>query len=145
MGRVRDILKDNVLELTAPEGRFPQLGTIKALSAASGVSTGTIDRLRKAQSDLGIDHLAGLAGAFGMEPYELLVPDIAALRSQADFSDDHQDELHLLSCLREIRRLRPRDYQRIESTIRKLADALQAADMLLAEQADDDPNDPHVK
>lgn len=67
------LLADNLKRLMADSR---DLKTIKQLSAASGVSTGTIDRLRNAQVAAGIDSLRLLASAFGLEAWQMLVPNL---------------------------------------------------------------------
>ncbi len=54
------------------------LKTIKQLSAQTGVSTGTIDRIRRGQVSVGVDNLDAIAAAFGLEPWQMLVPGIKA-------------------------------------------------------------------
>lgn len=67
------LLADNLTRLMADSR---DLKTIKQLSAASGVSTGTIDRLRKAEVAAGIDNLRLLADAFGLQAWQMLVPNL---------------------------------------------------------------------
>lgn len=50
----------------------PRYGTLFA--HALGMTNGTIDRIRRADVNAGIDHLEPLAQALGVEPWELLVP-----------------------------------------------------------------------
>jgi transcriptional regulator with XRE-family HTH domain len=54
------------------------LRTIKQLHEASGVSTGTIDRIRRAQVSAGVDQLTALAKPFGLEPWQMLETGIRA-------------------------------------------------------------------
>lgn len=64
---------DNVNRLMAAS---KDLKTVKQLHARSGVSTGTIDRLRRAEAATGIDNIGAIAAAFDLQPWQLLVPDL---------------------------------------------------------------------
>lgn len=68
--RARNVLAANLVRLMEAS---ESCRTIKLLSAKSGVSNGTIDRLRRAEVSAGVDHLDDLAKAFGLEPWQLLV------------------------------------------------------------------------
>lgn len=46
--------------------------TVKSFAKASGQSTGTIDRAKRAEVSIGLDKLEGIAKALGMRPWELL-------------------------------------------------------------------------
>ena len=52
----------------------PDLGTLPKVTARSGVSNGTLDRIRRAVAATGVDELEKLGRAFGVEPWELLRP-----------------------------------------------------------------------
>lgn len=52
------------------------LKTIQALHERCGISTGTLDRIRRGAVSAGVDHLADIAAAFGLEPWQLLVPGV---------------------------------------------------------------------
>lgn len=67
--RPRDILKTNLKRLMAES---PTLDTIDRLSKASGVSKGVVERMTKAESNTGVDHLEGIAKAFGLTVSDLL-------------------------------------------------------------------------
>jgi transcriptional regulator with XRE-family HTH domain len=67
----RHVLSNN-LKLLMQE--HPPLNTIKKLTAASGISNGTLDRIRRAEGSTTVDVLEPLAAAFGLEAWELLVP-----------------------------------------------------------------------
>jgi transcriptional regulator with XRE-family HTH domain len=69
--RPRDILAANLNALIASDDRYK---SPKALVKASGVSNGTIGRIRLAQVATTMDQLEGLASALGVEPWELLAP-----------------------------------------------------------------------
>ena len=69
--RPRDILSKNLRALMAER---PDLDTLPKITKASGISNGTLDRVRRAASALRVDDLAPLAAAFGIEPWELLLP-----------------------------------------------------------------------
>lgn len=67
--RPRDILRINLKALMASH---PNLGTIERVSKASGVSKGVVERMTKAEANTGIDHLDGVAQAFGVRVCDLL-------------------------------------------------------------------------
>jgi transcriptional regulator with XRE-family HTH domain len=69
--RPRDILAANLRALMAAR---PDLDTLPKITARSGVSNGTLDRIRRAAVATRVDELARLAAAFGVEPWELLRP-----------------------------------------------------------------------
>ena len=69
--RPRDILAANLRALIADR---PEYASHAALVKASGVSNGTLGRIRNAEVATTLDQLEGLAAAFGIEPWELLVP-----------------------------------------------------------------------
>lgn len=69
--RPRDILSANLRALMLS---FPEMGTLPKITARSGVSNGTLDRIRRAAVSTRIDELENLAGAFGIEAWELLRP-----------------------------------------------------------------------
>lgn len=73
MDKQKAILAENLTKLMA-ESR--DLRTIKQLSEASGVSTGTIDRIRRAESAAGVDTVGMLAAAFGLTAWQLMVPEL---------------------------------------------------------------------
>lgn len=67
--RPRDILRLNLKALMAAD---PALGTIERVSKESGVSKGVVERMTKAEANTGIDHLQGVAQAFGVRVCDLL-------------------------------------------------------------------------
>lgn len=67
--RPRDILAANLRALMASR---PDLNTLPKLTARSGVSNGTLDRIRRAAVSTRIDELERLAKAFGVESWELV-------------------------------------------------------------------------
>ena len=67
----RHILAANLRRLMATT---PALDTLPKITAASGISNGTLDRIRRAAVDVRIGTLEPLAEAFGVEPWQLLVP-----------------------------------------------------------------------
>jgi transcriptional regulator with XRE-family HTH domain len=69
------ILADNLNRLIGPGKKF---ASNEAAAAASGVGRSTIDRARRAEVSLKIDNVAELARAFGVEPWELLYPNLNA-------------------------------------------------------------------
>lgn len=71
----RQILAKNVRALMQAK---PHLGTIVKLSQVSGVSKGVVERMTKAEANTGVDHLAGIAHAFGVPVWALLSDDLDA-------------------------------------------------------------------
>jgi transcriptional regulator with XRE-family HTH domain len=69
--RPRDILATNLRALMAAR---PDLGTLPKVTARTGVSNGTLDRIRRAVAATRVDELEKLARGFGVEPWELLRP-----------------------------------------------------------------------
>lgn len=69
----REVLAANVNRLMAAS---KDLTTVKRLHARSGVSTGTIDRLRRSEAATGIDNIGAIAAAFDLQAWQLLVPDL---------------------------------------------------------------------
>lgn len=69
--RPRDILAANIKALIE---RHPSYGSPPELVKASGIPNGTLGRIRKAEVATTVDNLQGLAKAFKVEPWELLVP-----------------------------------------------------------------------
>ena len=67
----RHILAANLRRLMS---QHPALDTLPKLTEASGVSNGTLDRIRRAAVATRVDELGRLATAFGVEPWQLLVP-----------------------------------------------------------------------
>jgi transcriptional regulator with XRE-family HTH domain len=67
--RPRDILANNLRALMAAR---PDLNTLPKITAHSGVSNGTLDRIRRAVVSTRVDELEKLGRAFGVEPWELL-------------------------------------------------------------------------
>jgi len=69
--RPRDILSANLRALMASR---PELDTLPKITARSGVTNGTLDRIRRAVVSTRVDELARLGKAFGVEPWELVRP-----------------------------------------------------------------------
>jgi transcriptional regulator with XRE-family HTH domain len=69
--RPRDTLANNLRTLMAAR---PDLDTLPKITARSGVSNGTLDRIRRAVVSTRVDELEKLGRAFGVEPWELLRP-----------------------------------------------------------------------
>jgi transcriptional regulator with XRE-family HTH domain len=69
--RPRDILAMNLRALMAAR---PDLDTLPKITARSGVSNGTLDRIRRAVVSTRVDELEKLGRAFGVESWELLRP-----------------------------------------------------------------------
>jgi transcriptional regulator with XRE-family HTH domain len=69
--RPRDILAGNLRALMAAH---PDLDTLPKITARSGVTNGTLDRIRRAVVSTRVDELDKLGKAFGLEAWELLRP-----------------------------------------------------------------------
>lgn len=69
--RPRDILAINLRAMMAAR---PDLDTLPKITAACGVSNGTLDRIRRAAVSTRVDELERLGRAFGVEPWEMLRP-----------------------------------------------------------------------
>ncbi|HMO44730.1 MAG TPA: hypothetical protein PKB14_01720 [Rubrivivax sp.] len=69
--RPRDILAANLRALMAAH---PDLDTLPKITARSGVTNGTLDRIRRAVVSTRVDELEKLGSAFGIEAWELLRP-----------------------------------------------------------------------
>ena len=52
----------------------PDLDTLPKITRASGISNGTLDRIRRAVVATRVDELEPLAKAFGLQAWQLLVP-----------------------------------------------------------------------
>lgn len=71
--RPRDVLAVNLKKLMAAA---PALSTFPQITAAGGGANGTLDRIRRKDTSTGVDNLAPLAEAYGLAPWQLLVPDL---------------------------------------------------------------------
>lgn len=71
--RPREILAANLKMLMSV---VPAMGTFQQITKASGVSNGTLDRIRRAQVATNIDVIEQLAAAFNMKPWQMLVRDL---------------------------------------------------------------------
>jgi transcriptional regulator with XRE-family HTH domain len=69
--RPRDTLANNLRALMAAR---PDLDTLPKITARSGVSNGTLDRIRRAVVSTRVDELEKLGRAFGVEAWELMRP-----------------------------------------------------------------------
>jgi transcriptional regulator with XRE-family HTH domain len=67
----RQVLAENLKLLMA---QHADLGTLAKLTIRSGISNGTLDRIRRAEVATTVDVLERLGAVFGIEPWELLVP-----------------------------------------------------------------------
>ena len=70
----RKILADNLralMERTA-------IDTFPKIIAAGGPSNGTLDRIRRQAAGTSVDNLEKLAAVYGVQPWQLLAPDMAA-------------------------------------------------------------------
>jgi transcriptional regulator with XRE-family HTH domain len=69
----RQILAANLKALMAAH---LSLNTFAKIVAAGGPTNGTLDRIRRMESGASIDQLDTLAKVYGLEPWQLLVPDL---------------------------------------------------------------------
>lgn len=69
----RQVLATNLKALMASH---PALDTFGKIVAAGGPSNGTLDRIRRMESGASIDQLDTLAKIYGLEPWQLLVPNL---------------------------------------------------------------------
>lgn len=74
---VRTIVADNLKRLMAAH---PALDTIKKITEAGGPPNGVVDRIRREEVACKIDTLAQLARVFGLQAWQLLVPDLDPVR-----------------------------------------------------------------
>lgn len=83
---IERVLADNITSLMEETS----LSTAKKVSLKSGVGSGTVDRVKKAEVSTTIDTVAALADAFGTTPAKLLTPrnEIQAAQSGAELDDD---------------------------------------------------------
>ena len=87
--RPRDILAANLRAFMAAR---PDLDTLPKLTARSGVTNGTLDRIRRAAVSTRVDELGRLAEAFGVEPWEMLRPrGVASLSPLGLMLAEHLD------------------------------------------------------
>lgn len=68
-----DIFADNLNRNCGPGKKF---NSITDLSDKSGLGTSTIDRLRKSQASLRLDTLESVARAYGLDAWQVLVPEL---------------------------------------------------------------------
>lgn len=71
---IESVLAANLNALMASD---ESLNTVEKLAKRSGVGTGTIDRLRRAEVSARLHTVAAIAKAFQLAPWQLLVPDLA--------------------------------------------------------------------
>jgi transcriptional regulator with XRE-family HTH domain len=69
------VLGDNLRTLMAAHA---ELGSNPKLAAKTRLGTGTISRMKNGAVDANLDTLERIAHAFGMEPWQLLVPGLEA-------------------------------------------------------------------
>jgi len=101
----RDILSKNLKALMAAT---PALNTLPKITKAGGPPNGVLDRIRRAQGACRIDSLAQLAGVFGLQPWQILVPDLDPARlPQLEMGVEAKNELR--QHLDAIARIIPKD------------------------------------
>lgn len=76
----REILSKNLYTLMKESPRFAHLSTIQKIVVASGgkLANGTVGRMTKGDAPTDVDRLGELAEVFGLQAWQLLVPDIKA-------------------------------------------------------------------
>lgn len=70
---VKAIIADNLKRLMA---HHPALDTLPKITKAGGPPNGVLDRIRRQESACRVDSLAQLARVFGLQPWQMLVPDL---------------------------------------------------------------------
>ena len=90
----REVLADNLNRLMEKRG-----DSCISLAQRSGVSHGTIDRLRKAQVSAGVDHLDGIAKAYGIEAADLLGSGVKSDAGPWPFALVQREDIEHLSDL----------------------------------------------
>lgn len=73
--RMRDVLAENLKALME---QSPHLDRLPKITEASNraLTNGTLDRIRRAESDTDLGKLELLAAVFGLEPWQMLVPGL---------------------------------------------------------------------
>lgn len=71
--RAQDVLAENVVALMTERWGRPSSGK---LAKESGLGVGTVHRIRSAESAAGVDSVESIAGVFGAQPWQLLVPGL---------------------------------------------------------------------
>ncbi len=75
--KLTDILAENIGKLFVPGGRFSSNGDAEK---KTGVKRSTFDRLRNANKQgtpvVGVDKLEAIAKSLGVEPWQLIYPDL---------------------------------------------------------------------
>ena len=69
----RHWLSENLKALMAAR---PTLGTFAKITAAGGPTNGTLDRIRRQTAGVSVDQTDLLAAVFGLETWQLLVPNL---------------------------------------------------------------------
>ena len=69
----KDVLAANLKALMASR---EDRQTLTKITAAGGGSNGTLDRIRRGVGSTSLAHLQQLAASFGLEPWQLLVPQL---------------------------------------------------------------------
>lgn len=69
----REILAANFQKL---RDATPELKELRQIVAAGGGSNGSLDRIYRALTATNVDSLEPLAAAYGLEPWQLLVPEL---------------------------------------------------------------------
>lgn len=74
----KDILGDNLARLMDESADLKTIAQLHARLVALGqpISTGAIDRIRRKVISTSVDNMARLAAAFGLEPWQMLIPGI---------------------------------------------------------------------
>jgi len=95
----KDILGDNLARLMAESADLKTVVQLHARLVQLGkeVSTGNIDRIRRKAISTSVDNMARLAAAFGLEPWQMLIPGI-----KANTASDPATETRALASVRQL-------------------------------------------
>lgn len=90
--RPRDVLAANFKKLL--DG-VPGLGRLPQVTKASGgtLTNGTLDRIRRAEAQTGVDQVGELAKVYGLQAWQLLIPSLRVVNGKADGSTPIATEL----------------------------------------------------
>ena len=95
----KDVVATN---LKALMDAHPDLDTLEKITDANGGSNGTLDRIRRGESYCRINALARLAGVFGLEAWQLLVPrldsyNLPKLEMDSQVAQELKNELEAIA------------------------------------------------
>lgn len=100
--RPRDILAANLKALMASRA---SLDTLPKITAASGVSNGTLDRMRRAAAAVRVDDIELVAQAFNLRAWQLLVPNLDPANPPSVYRPTEKEEALYRRIQRELDKL----------------------------------------